>query len=320
MTPKYSVIICTRNRADSLEQTLRSIGRIRVPSPEPVELLVVDNGSTDRTPEVVRAFDSPGFVVRYVVEDKPGVANARSTALRLAAGEILLWTDDDVRVPRDWLERMAEPIITGGASVVAGGVAPAPHLAPRLAQEPLRSFRSWFACTDYLDPTQPGSAVGANMAMHSRVREAVCEFDPELGPGAPETGFGEEALFVARLIRAGHTAVSAFDVVVEHHFDETRLSAEAILDSARKMGRSHAYRFHHFERRRSRAIWLHYALARLRHAWLKTANALQGRPYPSRSMIKAEERLAFARAYLKLRTTPMKYPAVGRPGNGSAPT
>jgi glycosyltransferase involved in cell wall biosynthesis len=309
MNPKYSVIICTRNRADSLEETLRSIGRVRVASPEPIELLVVDNGSTDRTPEVVRAFDAPNFVLTYLVEEKPGVANARTRALQSAAGEILIWTDDDVRVPPDWIERMAEPIIANGASVVAGGVVPAAHLAPRLAERPLRAFRSWFACTDYLDADRPDSAVGANMAMHRRVRDTVAGFDPALGPGAAETGFGEEALFVGQLAQAGHKIVSAFDVTVEHHFQEERLSAGAVLESARKMGRSHAYAFHHFQRRRSRAIWLHYLVARLRHWWLGRFGKARGDTFPSEKQIKAEERLAFARAYLKLRSTPMKYAA-----------
>jgi glycosyltransferase involved in cell wall biosynthesis len=55
MNTVVSIIICTRNRADSLRETLASIGRCDVPADLPAELLVIDNGSTDHAREVAEA-------------------------------------------------------------------------------------------------------------------------------------------------------------------------------------------------------------------------------------------------------------------------
>jgi glucosyl-dolichyl phosphate glucuronosyltransferase len=69
---KVSIIICTRNRAESLLQTLESIGQCEIPADMPAELLVVDNGSVDHTREVVEQTALPNMRVRYVLEPKKG--------------------------------------------------------------------------------------------------------------------------------------------------------------------------------------------------------------------------------------------------------
>ena len=96
-TATITLLICTRNRAESLRQTLASIARCDVPADAPVELLVVDNGSSDETRRVVETAELPRMEVRYVFESKPGLSNSRNAGLAAARGEILLCTDDDVR-------------------------------------------------------------------------------------------------------------------------------------------------------------------------------------------------------------------------------
>jgi glycosyltransferase involved in cell wall biosynthesis len=237
-----SIIIVTRNRADDLRQTLEAMRNVVTPDLFAAELLVIDNGSTDHTAEVVKSCDLPNLKVRYLLEGRPGLSNGRNRALAEAKGGILLFTDDDIRPPAGWLEEMCEPIIAGRAEAVAGGVRIAPHLLrPWMTQ----LHRSWLASSEWLDQEKPESMVGANMVFSRAVLDKVPGFDPELGAGA--LGSGEESLFSSQVLAAGYRIFPRLDLCMEHHFQESRLKRESWWDAAAKLGFSHAYRGHHWE-------------------------------------------------------------------------
>lgn len=239
--PAVSIIICTRNRVDSLRQTLASIGQVLVPTGMEAELLVVDNGSSDQTQDVVANAALPNMPVRYIHEPRKGKSYAYNTGMAGANGEVFLFTDDDVRVPPDWIEGMCAPILSGAADAVAGGVCLPPHLV-----RPWMTLlhRYWLAETGWLDPDEPSEMVGANMAFHRRVLGHVPLFDVELGPGA--LGFGEESLFGFQLRDAGFRIGAALETCVEHHFDVARLARAYWLADARKRGRTWAYLSYHW--------------------------------------------------------------------------
>src|SRR5206468_1126302 len=115
-----SIIICTRDRAAHLRQTLESIARVRIPDGWQLELIVVDNASVDETAQVIRECRMPGMPVRYLHEPRRGKGHALNTGIAAARGEILLLTDDDVRPGRDWIGAMCEPILAGKADAVGG--------------------------------------------------------------------------------------------------------------------------------------------------------------------------------------------------------
>jgi glycosyltransferase involved in cell wall biosynthesis len=87
--PLVSIIVSCHNRAHLLTQTLESIF---AQSYRPVEIVVVDDGSTDATPELMKAY---GDKIRYVRQKNQGVAVARTTGGRLARGEFIAFQDDD---------------------------------------------------------------------------------------------------------------------------------------------------------------------------------------------------------------------------------
>ena len=251
--PTVSIILCTRNRAASLAQTLVSIGSCELPPELETEFLVVDNGSKDETSQVVRAAAMPnGLEVKYLLEHETGLSRARNAGLRNSRGDIFLFTDDDVRVPTNWIAGMSRPIVSSEADAVAGGVRFPEDYEPKLSREPFRSRRGWLATTEGTDPDDPGCLVGANMAFSRRVVDAVGEFDPELGAGA--LGFCEETLFAFRLLDAGLRIRTAFDVSVEHHFDLARLTPATLLDMSARMGRSAAYVDYHWEHKEITAV------------------------------------------------------------------
>jgi glycosyltransferase involved in cell wall biosynthesis len=244
-----SILISTYNRAPHLKETLESLAKVCVPAGISCEVVVIDNRSTDSTAEVVRSARLPHLSVRYLYEARPGKSHALNQAIAATTSDILLFTDDDLRFPANWIEGMCAPIRFGGAHGVAGGVNPAPHLLhPHV--EPF--CYDLLAGTAGLDPVTPAQMVGANMAVAREVFHRVPVFDPEIGPAG--LGSGEEALFTWQLREAGYRIATAFDVVVEHHFEESRLLRTSFVKLADKAGRSEAYVSYH---------WQHYPLNKI---------------------------------------------------------
>lgn len=280
---KASIIICTRNRAAHLRETLLSLTSVHVPPGMLGELLVIDNGSTDGTSEMVSAFPMANMSMRVLSEPRPGQCYARNTGLGAAEGDIILFTDDDLRLPTDWLESMCRPLQSGEADGVGGAVALAPHLQrPWMEQV----HRYWLAETGPADLAATAleerqTMVGANMAFTRRVLDQVPEFDTNLGPGA--LGFADDTLFSRQVWAAGRKIVYSEKAKVEHHFQPDRLSRTSFLDTARKHGQTKAYLAHHWEHRTIAAPaaqmarkWLQVALWRRHHP--QTCAELEGLP------------------------------------------
>lgn len=239
---KVSIIIVTRDRASDLRQTLQSMRLVVPVDGLEAELLVVDNGSRDETADVVKYSDAGCIPVRYTHEPQPGQVIGRNRGLSETTGEMILFTDDDIRPPVDWLSGMCEPLADGKADAVCGGVRLAPHL---LRPWMTSLHRSWLAATEWITPGEVQSMVGANMAFSRNVLQRVSGFDPALGPGA--SGFGDDGLFASQLLAAGYRIYDGMHVCIEHHFEPLRLKRESWLSAARRRGESHAYRGHHWE-------------------------------------------------------------------------
>src|SRR5262245_19164289 len=101
---KYSILIATHNRAHELEPTLTSLAGLR--TRDSWEVIVCDNNATDDTAAVVaRAAASFPAPLRYVFEQESGRSAALNTAIAHATGDVILTTDDDVRVEPDWMDQ-----------------------------------------------------------------------------------------------------------------------------------------------------------------------------------------------------------------------
>src|SRR5690242_18447539 len=103
-----SVILSTYNRAAQLGPALDHLlaqGR----SAPSHEVIVVDNNSTDTTRQVVEArVARAGGHLRYVFESKQGLSYARNAGILAARGDIIAFTDDDVRVSPEWVQVVAQ--------------------------------------------------------------------------------------------------------------------------------------------------------------------------------------------------------------------
>lgn len=312
--PSVSIIICSRDNAESLRRTLRSIEQVTPLPGSSIEILVVDNGSLGETRAVVESIRPANMQLRYISEPAPGQCHARNAGLRNATGDIIFFTDDDVLVPTNWVVGMCEPITgSAGADAVAGGVIFPDRLAVRLATPPFNAHRSWYAATEDIDPRLPHRMVGANMAFHRRVLAKVPGFDTELGPGA--LGFADETLFSAQLIQAGFKLVSAFDIAVEHDFSTARLTKTSLIDTARKMGRSEAFIYRHWSHRTSHLAILRLAWAHARRSYYALRDGAES-PEIFERRLSAEIESSFCREYLKQRLRPPKYTRRGLSAEG----
>ena len=230
-----TVIICSYNRCESLAKALESAAALRLADSHEWEILVVDNNSTDGTRLVAMNFcrrDPHHF--RYVFEPRPGKSHALNTGIREARGDVLAFTDDDVTVPSDWLEKLTAPLHDGKWAGVGGRIVPEGSFVPprwlsleqRYALAPLALFdRGSEAC----DLTE--SPFGANMAYLKRVCTAYGGFRIDLGPCAGSRGpqKSEDSEFGQRLLAAGEHFYYEPGAVVYHAVPKARLQQKYFL-------------------------------------------------------------------------------------------
>jgi hypothetical protein len=206
-----SVVIATRDRADSLARCLRSLRALVHPN---FEVIVVDNApATAATHDLVLQHHPE---VRYVREDRPGVAAARNRALSEVTSSVVAFTDDDVTVDPLWLLELAAGF-AGDARVacVTGLVVAAELDTP--AQ--MWADHHWTFCKGFREevfheplrrlstrpyPYTAGTfGSGNNMAFRTSVLRQIGGFDPLIGTGTPARG-GEDLAMFFSVIAGGH--------------------------------------------------------------------------------------------------------------------
>lgn len=201
--PTATVAVCTRDRPDDLRRCLESLSLL--PDGD-VEILVVDSASrAPETREVVKSFPR----ARYLRLERPGLNVARNAALQAAAGEIVVFIDDDAVADAGWLRAHRRSFVHPLTLVSTGITLPLELETP--AQEAFEAFTSFnrgFAPTVFsrrnLHPLAAGRAgAGVNMALRRDITASVGLFDEALDAGTPTHSGGETELF-SRVIAAGY--------------------------------------------------------------------------------------------------------------------
>jgi GT2 family glycosyltransferase len=177
------------------------------------ELVVVNNGSTDRTASVLAEYQARvEFPVTVVTEGVPGLGNARNAGCAVARGEIIAFTDDDCYVAADYVESVRAAFKDPRVGIVGGRV---DLFDP--SDYPMTIMRS--DETELMPPGTfifPGRLHGANMAFRRRAIEEIGGFDPDFGPGARFMA-ADDCDAQVRASCAGWWALYAPQVIVAHH-------------------------------------------------------------------------------------------------------
>lgn len=226
---RLSVLVCTHNRSRAvipcLDSISDSLSNARVTD---AEIVVTDNGSTDDTRAVLEAWaaESP-YPVNLQSEPRKGASFARNRGLRAAAGELLIWTDDDCRLAPDYIAQAItldladdEPVLRGGI-VKLGDASDQPICVTERNER-----RRWHAKRyphGYL--SLGGAFMGANMMMRRSVVERVGLFDERFGPGTAIPA-GEEVDYIFRAYAAGLTIEFSPELIV-YHYHGRKSAAEA---------------------------------------------------------------------------------------------
>jgi GT2 family glycosyltransferase len=115
--PRVSVVICAYNAAATIDECLTSLEQLRYPD---FEVIVINDGSTDQTGAIAARHP----IVRLITTPNAGLATARNIGLQEATGDIVAYTDADVRVDPEWLtflvQRFADDdvVAVGGPNIV----------------------------------------------------------------------------------------------------------------------------------------------------------------------------------------------------------
>jgi len=207
-----SLIICTRDRCRQLARCLRFVSEITFE--RSWEVIVVDNGSIDATPAVVRDFGCDGASVRYIFEPNPGKSNALNTALKNAEGDILAFTDDDCYTSPNFLTTIWKVFNNPSVSYMVGRV-----MLHDPADYPIAVNESTVPAT-YLGRSfltgGLGFFGGGNMAFRRTVLIGIGGFDSMFGPGA-RFRYAEDLDVIGRASAMGHEGRYCPEVVVRHH-------------------------------------------------------------------------------------------------------
>ena len=205
---EVSLVICTRNRTAALRHCLDSLSGLTV---QPGEVLVVDNApDDDQTGALVARY--PG--VRYILEKKKGLDHARNAGWRAATAPIVAYTDDDVRLHKNWMGQIVAAFDGPQVQAVTGLV-----LAETLQTESQINFEKyWSFNRGYQDLYYDGRyfkkhlhkgvpawdiGAGANMAFRRSALQITGGFDGRLDVGAAGCSGDSEMWY--RLMAEGWT-------------------------------------------------------------------------------------------------------------------
>lgn len=233
-----TVLIATRNGSRTLPGILDAFTRVQVPS-SGWKLVIVDNGSTDRTREIIESFQTV-LPVTYVFEESSGKNAALNTGLAHVDGDLIVFTDDDIFPRPDWLIQLRSAADDHPSHTMFGGV-----VLPRWEVEP-PPWLEWvpsapvFAFTDPRlreGSTDSDSLFGGNMAIRAEVFNGGTRFDVLIGPRGADYPMGSETELLQRLKRQGHKAWHVQEAVVEHFIREYQMDKSWVLRRAIRFGR-----------------------------------------------------------------------------------
>src|SRR5581483_9499574 len=167
--PRVSAVVCSHNGARTIARCIEGLKALDYPD---YEVIVVDDGSTDATPEIAA---QPGVRLLQTGQNV-GLATARNLGMEAASGDLIAYIDDDAIPDRHWLQYLAYTATTTDCGAVGGPNLPPPHIstvAQCVANAPGGPTHVLLSDTD------AEHVPGCNLAVWKTKLAAIGGFDPQ---------------------------------------------------------------------------------------------------------------------------------------------
>ncbi len=200
-----TVVVAAYNEAQTMAACVASLLAMR-DSSAPIEIVIVDNGSTDGTRDILAAF---GDSIRVLTETTRGAATARNCGIRAARGPIVAFTDADCVVEPEWLSHVIAPLADRRVGVVGGTILSMPG-ANRIARfgEVIHDHH------EAIEVQEAPYVISMNWASRRDVLIEAGLFDVALLRG-------QDVDLSWRIRHAGYQLVHAPKAVLRHHNQHT---------------------------------------------------------------------------------------------------
>jgi len=248
---ELSVIIPTRNRAETLRATLHSIENQTL-GQSLFEVIVCDNNSTDTTSVVSKTFENKFKNFQYIKTVELGLHVGRNKGFQMANGNVLVYADDDIEAFPEWLKTIYEVFQDKKVMLVGGKNLPKwEDTPPAWALDMWKPNKSgeringWFSIIDLgenMKEIDPCLVWGCNFSVRKEIITATKGFNPD---GMPQEliefrGSGETA--VSEYIKEqGYKAIYHPGASVYHLVSEKRLTLECLYQRGFNQGVSNSY-------------------------------------------------------------------------------
>jgi glycosyltransferase involved in cell wall biosynthesis len=236
-SPAVTVVLSTFNRCRSLRPALDAL--VAQTGDVSYEVIVVDNNSTDATRAVVESRLKTAPQLRYLFEAQQGLPYARNAGLAAAQAPIIAFTDDDVRVPSEWVSRIKRAFDANpDVDMIGGRVVPIwpADMPPWITRRQLGPF-ALGERGDVPFRVHAGNAapclVGANFAFRRDVFARIGPFDPAYTKS-------QDREIQLRLWRSGGQGLYVPEIAIEVEVPIERITKEYFRYWYTTYGRYHS--------------------------------------------------------------------------------
>ena len=227
---KLSIIIPTYNRAASLRKTLLSLVNAELPPNFEVEVTVVDNNSTDETPQIVEEMKEYFSAIKlgYLFEKQQGRSFALNAGIKIADGDLLSGVDDDEEIEKNWLVEVEKTFRQRWDEIdfLSGKILPNMEIEPPVWVEPLKpGVLCWrdFGDEEWVYDEKTPMLTGGHGIFKADIFKEVGEYNENVGASGKGFISGEDEVFYEQLLKNKKRGIYNPKLIIYHFVPAYRL-------------------------------------------------------------------------------------------------
>ncbi len=233
---EVSVVICTYNREKHIGRALESL-IAQTADKENYEIIVIDNNSTDHTPEIIKNFKQkyPDYSIKIEKEIQQGLSFARNKGIDISSGKIISFIDDDAIAAPDFIEKIIQNEKKYPGFLAFGGkVLPKYETGntPLWMSRYIERIISIVDMGDKVKKFKKTYPVGCNMIFRKEIFDKVGKFNTRLRLRS------DDKYIFLKIMEDDYEVLYLPDVVVQHFIDDFRTTKEYVIKVSRLNGKS----------------------------------------------------------------------------------